>query len=102
MRTRMEKYRHYRAKIESLPESKFPPHEHAEIQTNEKDSAAISQAASSKGAIAYPNLPLKSKAATPYLEYSKKERALLLIKFATLAVVVAGFVCLYFFWVKGA
>jgi hypothetical protein len=98
----MEKYRHYRAKIEALPENKFPPHEHVELATNESDSVMISKTASSKEAIAYKDLPLKSKSATPYLEYSKKQRLLLLIKSVSLLAVVALFVCLYFFWVKGA
>jgi hypothetical protein len=102
MRTRMEKYRHYRAKIESLPESKFPPHGHVELATNESDSAVISKTASSKEAIVYKDLPLKNKNATPYLEYSKRQRLMLLIKGVTLVAVVALFVCLYFFWVKGA
>jgi hypothetical protein len=101
MRTRTEKYRRYREKIARLKENRFPKRAKSEQSTTHADEAIISQSAQSKGAIVYKDLAVKKNKATPYFLYSRKKRNWLIIKSVSFLFAVAGFVCLYFFWVKG-
>jgi len=100
MKTRIEKYRHYRAKILATPESAFPKRGITERSTTAQDQEIISQSAQSDGAIAYNSLPLKKKKPTPYAKYARKERVWLVVKSVSLVVVVVSLTLVYFFWVK--
>ncbi|MCH3909095.1 MAG: hypothetical protein LKF75_05250 [Bacilli bacterium] len=102
MKTRIQKYRHYREKIAKTPEGKFPSRNHVELKQTSLDEQVIAQTGKASAALSYKHLSLKERKATPYYEYSKRERIWLIIKSVGLLVAVVGFVCLYFFWVKGA
>jgi hypothetical protein len=100
MRTRIQKYKRYRERIARTPESKFPPRKTVARSQTHADMETLAQTAKVTAAVAYPSVPLKKKPATPYGEYAKKRRLWLFVKSVSLVLVVIGFVCLYFFWVK--
>jgi hypothetical protein len=99
MKTRIEKYKRYRERIERTPENRFPAHHNAVRTQTHADKEAIAQSGKATAAVAYKSVPLKKKRITPYSEYSKKERVWLMIKGVSLLMTIAAFVCLYFFWV---
>ncbi|MFA6619827.1 MAG: hypothetical protein WCS90_01675 [Bacilli bacterium] len=99
MKTRIEKYKRYRERIERTPENKFPVHRNAVRTQTHADKEVIAQSARPASAVAYKSVPLKRKRITPYSEYSKKQRLWLMIKGVSLLMTIAAFACLYFFWV---
>jgi hypothetical protein len=101
MRTRVEKYHRYRAKIAAMPENKFPKRAISEQATTHADQEIISHSSKSSGAIDYQALPVKKNKATPYALYSRKKRIWLIIKSVGFVIAIIVFVLLYFFWVKG-
>jgi hypothetical protein len=100
MKTRIQKFKHYRERIARTPEKKFPVRKTVIRSQTHADKEALAQTSKVTAAVAYSSVPLKKKVATPYGVYSKKKRIWLLIKSVSLVLVVAAFVCLYFFWVK--
>jgi|LAHS01.1.fsa_nt_gb ferric-dicitrate binding protein FerR (iron transport regulator) len=100
MKSRIQKYKHYRDRIARTPENKFPARKTVIRSQTHADKEALAQTSKVTSAVAYPSVPLKKKTATPYGEYSKKQRTWLLVKSVSFVLVVAAFVCLYFFWVK--
>jgi hypothetical protein len=99
MRTRIQKYKHYREKIARTPDNKFPARKTVVRTQTHADKEAIAQSGQATSAVQYKSVPLKKKRITPYSEYSKKKRIWLIIKCVSLLMTIAGFVCLYFFWV---
>jgi hypothetical protein len=100
MKTRIEKYKRYRERIERTPENRFPVHRTAVRTQTHADQEVIAQSGKASVAVAYKSVPLKKKRITPYSEYSKKQRLWLMIKGVSLLMTIIAFVCLYFFWVK--
>jgi len=100
MRTRVEKWAHYRARIKRTPDKKFP-HRTIEVRQTHADQVALSQTAASSSAIAYQTLPtLKTKKPTLYVVYARRKRIWLVIKITSFALVAIAFVCLWFWWVE--
>jgi hypothetical protein len=99
MRTRIQKYKRYRERIARTPDKKFPVRKVVVRTQTHADKEAIAQSGKATAAVAYKSVPLKKKRITPYSEYSKKQHVWLMIKCVSLLMTIAGFVCLYFFWV---
>jgi hypothetical protein len=102
MKTRIEKYRRYRAQIAATPENAFPKRGVTERSQTPLDQDIISHSAQSDGAIAYASLPLKKKKPTPYAVYAKKRRVWLIVKSVSFVLVALAMTLVYFFWVKVA
>jgi len=104
MRTRMEKWAHYRAKIAAMPEEKFPEAKRTGRPMGDRDLSFVESLPKSKNAIRPEStmaLPSDHKA-TPYAVYEKRKREWLIVKFALLAIAIIGFTLLWFYWVQGA
>jgi hypothetical protein len=101
MKTRIQKYKRYRERIARTPENRFPARKSVVRTQTHADKEVIAQSGKATSAVAYKNVPLKKKRITPYSEYSKKQRVWLIIKSVSLLMTIAGFTCLYFFWVLG-
>jgi len=100
MRTRVEKWAPYRARIKRTPDKKFPPRT-IEVRQTHADQVALSQTAASSCAIAYQTLPtLKTKKPTLYVVYARRKRIWLIIKITSFVFVAVVFVCLWFLWVE--
>jgi hypothetical protein len=104
MRTRMEKWARYRAKIVAMPGQKFPKSKRLGRPMGDSDLSYVDSLPKSKNAIrpeAAAALP-SNENATPYAVYKKRKREWLIVKLALLALAVIGFTLLWFYWVQGA
>ncbi len=99
MKTRMEKWRRYREKIESLPDDAFPESEPIAVPLSDEDKHTVGQS-SPAVSISYPSLGKKGRnRATPYSQYRKRERIVFILEIVAFVVVFILLLLLYFFWV---
>lgn len=94
MRTREQKWKRYRERIERLPDSKFPVSEDAGIRPlNPADLSDL-------GTVSTVAKALDKKAGkaggTPYVVYLKRRRIVLFMKVAVLAMAITAFVIAWF------
>jgi hypothetical protein len=106
MKTRTEKWSHYRAKILRTPESKFPVRKVADRPLSPSDAAVVASTDKPGLAIGYGTIigakgRKKERPATPYAIYSKRKRGWLIFKLVLFVAVSSGFVAAWFLWVKG-
>lgn len=97
MKSRTKKWAHYREKIKKLPPEKFSKRKDYTEVASVSDLAAMN--GSAKAAHAISNGNLHNVKTTPYSVYQRRRRNMLIVKLATTAVVLAGFICAWFLWV---
>ena len=96
MKTRIEKWAKYRAKIANTPDYKFKNKPHFS-STSKEEAALLYDKASASNAVSVSALPRKKP--TPYGVYLSKRRNALILKFVLLGLTIVGLVLLWFFWV---
>ena len=99
MRTRTEKWRRYREKIEALDESRFPRTEPSPLPLSEEDRKAAVEA-SQAASLALPGGKNGRRPATPYGRYLRRERAILILEMLALLLAIVALLLMYFLWVK--
>lgn len=98
MKSRMEKYRRYRAQIAATPFEKFPQREGPFRKMTHADMEDAYNALRPEDAY---RMEKERKRPTPYIEYLKREKTLLILKFVLLGLAIVGMLLLYIFFVKG-
>jgi len=104
MRTRMEKWSHYRGKITAMPTQSFPTVKRLGSPMGDSDLSFVDSLPKSKNAIRTDlttAIPLQKKV-TPFAVYEKRKGQWLIAKLTLLALAIAGFALLWFYWVQGA
>ena len=104
MRTRMEKWSHYRGKITAMPSKSFPTVKRLGSPMGDSDLSYVDSLPKSKNAIrpdAATAIPFEKKA-TPFAVYEKRKGQWLIAKLTLLVLAIVGFTLLWFYWVQGA
>ncbi len=96
MKTRIEKWAKYRAKIANTPDYKFKSKPHFS-PTSKEEAALLLDKASASSAVNVSALPKKKP--TPFGVYLSKKRNALILKFVLLGATIIGLILLWFFWV---
>ena len=100
MKTRYEKWRHYRKRIENTPDSGFEVEKNiSERPQTPEDVLELSKTIRSDNAISLAQYGVKKKKPTLFLAYEKQKRLFLLLKFGLLLLAIVGLILVYFFWV---
>jgi hypothetical protein len=99
MLTRMEKWAKYRAQIAATPDSRFKSPKSVDRVMGSADKALIATSSQSGASLHSVASKPRKKAPTPYLVYARRKKWRLLAKFALLGASVAGFACLWIYWV---
>lgn len=99
MRTRTEKWRRYRDKIEALDESRFPRTEPSPLPLSEEDRKAAIEA-SQAASLALPGGKKGRRSATPYGRYLRRGRTVLVLEALALVLAIVGLILMYFLWVQ--
>ncbi len=100
MKSRMQKWAHYRKKIMAMPDSKFPARKAYASDISKEDGELIKHTAVSKSAVSLAGIGGKEYHSTPYEEYQVRQRVYLVLKIVLLIAVVAALSIFYFYWVK--
>ena len=96
MKSRTKKWAHYRETIKKLPAEKFPKRKDYTEVASVSDLAEMNVSAKASNALSG---NVRNAKATPYAVYQRRRRNMLFVKLVVTFVVLAGFICAWFFWV---
>lgn len=96
MKSRTKKWAHYRETIKKLPPEKFPKRKDYTEVASISDLAEMNVSAKASNALSD---NVRNAKATPYAVYQRRRSNLLIFKLVVASLVLAGFVCAWFFWV---
>lgn len=103
VRTRIEKWANYRAKITAMPDEKFKAVKRQGTPMGQNDLSFVDSLPKSKNGIrtASSAAAVANKTATPYAVYEKRKRQWFIAKCVLLLLAIIGFTLLWFYWVLG-
>ena len=96
MKSRTKKWAHYRETIKKLPAEKFPKRKDYTEVASISDLAEMNVSAKASNALSG---NVRNTKATPYAVYQRRRSNMLIFKLVVAFLVLAGFICAWFFWV---